>query len=83
MDNVFVSNENVLKVVVIELVNNSIFIIGVGIGLGINCIDLDFIIWEVQYIVIVGINKLFGDFVEEILNIIDFGMRSKLFVLEY
>ncbi|XP_068760301.1 coadhesin-like [Montipora capricornis] len=76
MDNASVSNENALKVAVTELVNNSIFIIGVGIGSGINRTDLDLITREVQHTIIVGINKSPGDLAEEILNIIDLGMRT-------
>lgn len=77
MDNASVSNENELKTAVNDLVNNSIFIIGVGIGSGINPKDLNIITREVQHTLIVGVNKSPGELAEEIMDIIELGIRSE------
>ena len=77
MDNASVSDENELKNAVNALVNNSVFIIGVGVGSGINRRDLNLITREVRHILIVGVNKSPDELAEEIMEIIDLGIRSK------
>lgn len=77
MDNASVSNENDLKSAVNDLVNNSIFIIGVGIGTGINPTDLNIITREVQHTLIVGVNKSPGELAGDIMDIIELGIRSE------
>lgn len=76
MDNASVSNENDLKSAVNDLVNNSIFIIGVGIGTGINPTDLNIITREVQHTLIVGVNKSPGELAGDIMDIIELGIRT-------
>ena len=77
MDNSSVSNEVDLKKAVHALVNNSVFIIGVGVGSGINPKDLEIITREIRHIIKVGINKSPNELAEEIMKIIDLGIRSK------
>ena len=77
MDNASVSDENELKNAVNALVNNSVFIIGVGVGSGINPRDLNLITREVRHILTVGVNKSPNELAEEIMEIIDLGIRSK------
>lgn len=81
MDNSAVSNENKLKEAVNALVNNSVLIIGVGIGPNINRRDLILITRELPHVLVVTINKSAQDLAEEIMEIIDLGIRSKCFEL--
>ena len=69
--------KNDLKSAVNDLVNNSIFIIGVGIGTGINPTDLNIITREVQHTLIVGVNKSPGELAGDIMDIIELGIRSE------
>ena len=85
MDNATVSSKNDLKEAVRALVNNSVFIVGVGVGPSVNPKDLDLITREVRHILIVGVNKSPNELAEEIMEIIDLGIRSKfiVFLLHY
>ena len=74
MDNVSVANRKDLKEVVTVLVNESVLIIGVGVGSSVGKKDLEIITEEIRNIITVGLNKNPDELAKEIMAII---LRSK------
>ena len=66
-----------LAPVVHALVNNTVFIASVGIGPSANPTDLNILTREERHTLQVGINKAPGELREEIMKIIEHGLRSK------
>ena len=81
MDNATVSSREDLTNAVYTLVNNSVFIMGVGVGPSINPTDFDIITREVRHTIIVGTNKAPTELAKEIIDIILLGLRSECFSL--
>ena len=77
MDDASVNRREELAPVVHALVNNTVFIAAVGIGPSVNPTDLNILTREERHTLQVGINKAPGELREEIMKIIEHGLRSK------
>ena len=77
MDDASVNRREDLAPVVHALVNNTVFIAAVGIGPSVNPTDLNILTREERHTLQVGINKAPGELREEIMKIIEHGLRSK------
>ena len=77
MDDASVNRREELAPVVHALVGNTVFIAAVGIGPSVNPTDLNILTREERHTLQVGINKAPGELREEIMKIIEHGLKSK------
>ena len=77
MDDASVNRREELAPVVHALVYNTVFIAAVGIGPSVDPTDLNLLTREERHTLQVGINKTPGELSEEIMKIIEHGVRSK------
>ena len=77
MDNASANGREELRQIVHALVNNTVFIASVGIGPSVNPTDLNILTREERHTLQVPINKAPGELREEIMGIIEHGLKSK------